>query len=82
MLAGIILQLGEIDCAIKKSIKILLQMGKETEETFLTVLPWIKVQKEMFDMCGLTKEQVGISLILNEVDYQDYLSRLKAQDVL
>lgn len=77
----IILLLGEVDCAIKKSIKILLQMKKGREETFLTVLPWIKVQKEIFDMCGLTKKQVGINLILSEADFQDHLTLIKVQDV-
>ncbi len=73
-----ILILGNINSAIKKSIRALLDMKVKEEKIYLSIRPVVEVQKDICKQNSIKREEVGINLILNKEDFQEYIVHLKA----
>lgn len=77
---GIIYMLGKVNEAVIKSVRVMADMGMEESESFLAVLPWIKVQQEIVRELHITQEKIGIKIILGEEDFHNHWERLRVQE--
>lgn len=75
-----VLIIGIMDSSIKKAIRVLKDIGREDEEIYLSITALVKLQKDIIRENEILNKEIGINLLLNKEDYQEYISLIEAQD--